>query len=340
MAPFWAGLLLALSTKEEIVIPLGLWGLVNLLRRDRRRVGLGMVALAGMWAVVCFGLVIPTFNEGRPYKFLELWSDLPGLSRQAARGGIAGATAEAPPEAIALFLIHLILPLGFLPFLGPGSLVVALPSLAYLLLGQRAAFHSVGYHYPAVLIPWFFLAVVEGLRRLRPKAGRPGRSRLYRMGLAFVVIGTIGTNVPLNPIFLYAREGIFKPDPYHNQIREALAEIPPQAGVATINRFGPQLANRRVLVALEYPPPLRLDHVEMADYVLLDLVDCRTVPALDKRARYAEIVKEVLDTGWYRVRYWEDRILLLERGAPSEERIAAICGYVDRLVEQDRPCWP
>jgi hypothetical protein len=78
----------------------------------------------------------------------------------------------------------------------------------------------------------------------------------------------------------------------------------------------------------------------MADYVLLDLVDCRMVPAQDKRARYAEIVTEVLETEWYGVRYWQDRILLLERGAPSQESIGAVSNYVDRLVEQDRPCWP
>ena len=86
-----------------------------------------------------------------------------------------------------------------------------------------------------------------------------------------------------------------------------------------MNRLGPSLANRRVLVALEYPPPLRLDHVQQADYVLLDLVDCRNVPAADPRAAYADIVTLVLDTQRFRVRYWEDRILLLERGAPSAE---------------------
>ncbi|MEA3376222.1 MAG: DUF2079 domain-containing protein [Chloroflexota bacterium] len=232
------------------------------------------------------------------------------------------------------------LPLGFLPFLGPSSLAVALPSLAYLLLGKRPAFHSVGYQYPAVLIPWFFLAVVEGLGRLRRGTLRARRGRLYRMGLAFLVIGTIGINVPLNPIFLHASEGAFTPDRYHDEIEEALALIPPEAGVATINRFGPQLAHRRVLVPLEYPAPFRLDHVRMAEYVLLDLVDCRMVPAADKRARYGEMVREVLETGEYRVRYWEDRILLLERGTASEETVAAVASYVDDLVEQDQPCWP
>jgi hypothetical protein len=93
-------------------------------------------------------------------------------------------------------------------------------------------------------------------------------------------------------------------------------------------------------VAFEYPPPFRLDHVQEAEYVLLDLVDCRTVPTLDQRAGYAEIVAQVLRTNLYGVSYWSDHILLLERGAPAKEKLADVMAYVNDLVERDRPCWP
>jgi len=335
---FWTAVLLALSTKEEMVVPIGMWGLVSVLRRERRRVGLALFLLAVAWALLCFGLIIPSANEGQPYRFAQLW---PGLSaRPIVQGGTAQPAAGVSFGTIALFLLHLLLPLGFLPFLGPASFVVALPSLVYLLMGKRPAFHSVGYQYPAVLIPWFFLAVVEGLRRLRRRAFRSGGLRFYRLGLAFMLAGTLGINVPLNPVLLYAQAGFFRRDPYHSRIVEALAEIPSGAGVAVVNRLGPPLANRRVLVALEYPPPLRLDHVQQADYVLFDLVDCRTVPAADQRAAYADIVAQVLETGRFRVRTWSGRILLLERGSPSEEEVADILTYVAGLVERDRPCWP
>jgi uncharacterized membrane protein len=341
MALFWVFVLLALSTKEEMVVPVGTWGLVNLLQREKRRVGLGLVAVAGFWAVLCFGLIIPAFNKGQPYRFWQLWSHLPAFSAESSvQGGTAQPIASTSPETVALFLLHLFLPLGLLPYFGPASFVVALPSLIYLLLGRRPAFHSVGYQYPAVLIPWFFLAVVEGLQRLRRAAHRSGGLKPYRLGLAFLLLGTIGANVPLNPVFLYAKSGAFRSNSCHVQITKALAQIPPDAGVATINRLGPPLANRRVLIALEYPPPLRLDHVQAADYVLLDLVDCRLVAAPDPRAGYADIVTQVLETDRFRVRYWSDRILLLERGDPSEEEINNVLNYVADLVEQDRPCWP
>jgi len=341
MGLFWIAVLLALSTKEEMVVPIGAWGLVNFLWLKRRRTGLGLVILAGVWAIVCFGFIIPCFNEGQPYRFWQLWTQLLDSSAPVLeRGGTAQSVGRASFETIALFLLHLFLPLGFLPFFGPAPLVVALPSLIYLLLGERPAFHSVGYQYPAVLIPWFFLAVAEGLRRARRVMRWPGGLRLYRLGIAFLLFGTIGINVPLNPVLLYARHGEFRPDLYHEQLEEALAEIPPDAGVATINRLGPPLANRRVLMALEYPPPLRLDHLDLVDYVLLDLVDCRFAPAPDARASYGDIVRQVLETSDFGVRYWSGRILLLERGEPSAEDIDEVLAYVDGLAEQNRPCWP
>jgi len=341
MALFWIAVLLALFTKEEMVVPIGTWGLINILKRKRRRVGLSLVILAGVWAALCFGLIIPAFNERQPYRFWQLWSHLAIFPSQAnTRGGAAQPIPSASPETIILFLLHLFLPLGFLPFLGFTSFTVALPSLSYLLLGKRPALHSVGYQYPAVLIPWFFLATVEGLRRTRRAADRFGKLRLYRLGLAFLLIGTIGSHIPLNPILIYARAGIFHPDPYHGEIVEAMEKIPPTAGVATISRLGPPLANRRVLVALEYPPPFRPDHLQAANYVLLDMVDCRLVPTPDPRVGYADIVEQILQTRSFRVRYWSERILLLEKGTPTDEEIQSVRDYVNRLVERDRPCWP
>jgi uncharacterized membrane protein len=337
---FWTVVVLALFCKEEMVVPIGMWGVVSLFDRERRCVGVTLVIIAVVWAALCFGVVIPYLNEGRSYRFWDLWAHVPGLSTPPVDGGPVQSTTRSSFETEALFLVHLFLPLGFLPFLGPASLVVVLPALGYLLLGQRPALHSVGYQYPAVLIPWLFLAVSQGLRRVRHHGRMPGRRRLYRIGLAFMVFGTLGTNVPLNPVLLYTRAGMFRPESHQPQVVEALSQIPPDAGVATTNQFGPHLANRRVLVAFEYPPPFRLDHVKAADYVLLDLVDCRVVPTSDPRASYADMVAQLLETDQYGVRYWSGRILLLERDKSSEEEVDDVLAFVNGLVEQERPCWP
>jgi uncharacterized membrane protein len=339
MPLFWVAVVLVLSTKEELVVPIGVWGIVNLLRSDRRGVGLGLLALAGGWAIACFWLIIPAFNEGRPYRFFALWAHLPQLLKQPSSyvGTPAGDTSF---DAIVQYLVHLFLPLGFTPVLGPRSLVVALPSLAYLLLGSRPSFRTIGYQYPAILIPWLLLASIEGLQWLRGHCACRVGKILHWAAVLAMLLGSAEIQRSMNPIVQYVRHGGFQRDPYHDQMVQALSEIPPGAGVATINRFGAHLTQRRYLVPLEYPEPFRLDFVLQTDYVFLDLVDCRAVVAANPRARYGEMIRQVLETGEFRVRYWWGRVLLLERGAMPPDEHHELVQFIGELVERNEPCWP
>jgi hypothetical protein len=108
----------------------------------------------------------------------------------------------------------------------------------------------------------------------------------------------------------------------------AMEQIPHQAGVAATGHFGPHLAHRRYLLEHEhYPVPVRQDHLQQIDYVLTDLVDCRT--------EAKEIVYNLLATGEFGVDYWSGRILLLKRGAPVTSEIEQVRAYVDELLAED-----
>ncbi len=388
---FWAAVVLALSTKEELAVPLGTWGAIGLLlalarcrgeRGQARPVAcrgawtnLALLVLAGAWAVLSIWVIVPLFNDRRPYRFLETWAHLKALVIPSVQEAHSGASRQC----LAPFLLHLGLPLGYAPFLGPASLLVSLPSLVYLLVAGRAPMHSVGYHYPTVLVPWLFLATAEGLGWLSRRS-----QNLFQGAMLWLVLGTVLVYLPnnpisryvlgspyredphhllFNPIARYALDGQFRRDPYHRQIEDAMALIPPDAGVATLNRFGAHLSHRRVLLPLEYPPPLRLDHLQMVDYVLLDLVDCRAVEAEEQRQAYAEIIGRVLATGDFRVAYRADRIVLLVRAPPSEEagcvtlsngglptcasgtaclhsELCRVAAAVAELATEEQPCWP
>lgn len=338
---FWAMILLALATKEELVVPVAAFAVYCLTKPQWRKSGLVLLVLAGLWAFLCFAVIIPWYNEGRPYRFIALWRHV--LSQLPARSGGGGVRAGAsgwPSRDSVLFVVHLLLPLGFLPLLGPGLLAVSLPTLAYLLLSSRPTLHQVGYQYPAVLIPWLFLATVRGLARLEQWPDARQRTRVW-LPLCLMLVGMVGANFPFNPIWVSWRGGAFSPVPHHEQIMAALAQIPPRAGVATINSFGPHLAHRRYLMGLDiYPTPLRQDHLQRVDYVFLDLVDCRAILIPEQRAAYAEMVREVLDTRQFGVRYWSGRILLLDRGIPAGPELDGVRAYVEGLVAEKRPCWP
>lgn len=337
---FWAAIFLTLSTKEEMVVPVAAFGVYCLFKPLWRSKGGWMLILAILWGLLCFVVVIPWFNEGRPYRFLEFWHHLPtafGLGADVGRlrSDVGMASIDA-----AYFIVHLLLPLGFLPFLGAGILAVSLPSLAYLLLSSEAGLYRVGHQYAAVLIPWFFLATVQALARLeRWRCLRPWAKRW--LPLSLLAVGTLGANLKFNPVLVSYRSGYLSRVHHHEEIQNALALIPPEAGVATINPLGPHLANRRLLIGLErYPVPLKRDHLCQADYVLLDLVDCRLVDAPDPRAEYTSMVREILDTGQYTVSYWSGRVLLLQRGISPASDIDEVRAYVEGLEKEGRPCWP
>ena len=335
---FWVMIVLALSTKEELVVPVAAFGVYCLFFPRWRKKGAWLVGVAAVWAFLCFVVIIPAANEGRAYRFFDLWSHLPFLGELGNRVGRSGGVVFSVDSAY--FVAHLLVPLGFLPLLGPGLFAVSWPSFAYLLLSDRVALRQVGFQYPAVLIPWLFLATIQGLARLERRSGVQ-RGLVKWLPVSLLLIGTLGANLPFNPILTSWLSGYFMHMSQHEQIEAAMALIPSQAGVATINSYGPHLANRRRLVGLEkYAAGLNMDHMAEVDYVLLDLVDCRLFHTQDPRGDYGRMTREILDIQDFGVRYWSDRILLLERGLPPGEEVDEVRAYVDNLMEKKRPCWP
>jgi len=338
---FWAAIVLALATKEEMVVPIAAFGFYCLFHPLWRRTGAGLLMLASLWAFASFFVVIPYHNEGRSYRFFTMWSHLLSQLPAGLRGESSPQTLSSLSADARLFLVHLFLPLCFLPLLGPGLLAVSLPSLAYLLLADDPFLHSIGYQYSAVLIPWLFLATVQGLGRLE-RWYRPGHvTRMARLPLGLLLGMTIGGILLFNPVLFHWQTGAFSCVTHGEHVGIALAQIPDQAGVATINSFGAHVAHRRYLMSIDtYPLPLRQDHLQHVDYVLLDLVDCRAVESSQSRDTYTDMVLQLLDTKQFGIRYWSDRILLLERGTPMDLELEQVRSYVRDLERQERPCWP
>jgi hypothetical protein len=340
---FWASILLALATKEEMVIPIAAFGAYCCLNPRYRKQGMGLVVLAAIWAVVCFVFVMPYFSEGRPYRHIVEWTYL--LRQGATQPGGELTESTAPMDILSpdslRFLMSLVLPIGFLPLLGPSLLAICLPSLTYLLLGKSPALHSIGYHYPAVLLPWLFLAAIEGLAWLERRADAMRKKHVSHLSLALLLTGTLAGALMFNPVVYHRSGGNFGPLPYQDQIVSALAQIPAEAGVATINAFGSHLAHRRYLISLEwYDTPLPQEHLQYIDYVLLDLVDCRAVRVPGPRKAYSQMVLDLLDSHEFGAQYWSGRILLLKRGLSFGPELEEIEAMVNTLLEEDRACWP
>ena len=255
---------------------------------------------------------------------------------------LSGLVDRLLSRGVMYFLIHLLVPLAFLPFLGPAIIAVALPSTAYLLTSKSSHLYQIGSQYPAVLIPWALLATVRGLSRIEEW---PWSSEIMRRWLpaGLLVTGTLGANLVVNPVYVAWRSGYFTDWQRNEAVQVALRQIPSEAGVMTINSLGAEVTNRQVLMAAEqYGLLASQSHLEEVDYVLLDLVDCRLFGGSDPRLTYAQFVRALLESGSFGIDRWEGRILLLRRDESStrEETLTQVQEYVNRLVEEKRPCWP
>lgn len=156
--------LLALSTKEEIVVDVAMIGLSVALLQRRWRLGGGLVALSVVWLI---GELL-VMHAASPL------GHSPTASRYAALG--------SGPVQAALFLIGhpvtvlqqyvfepghfyylrtLLSPVAYLPILSPLSVLIAVPAIGINLLSNDSSMYSGLYQYNAEIVPVLIFAAIE-----------------------------------------------------------------------------------------------------------------------------------------------------------------------------------
>lgn len=239
----WLGI--ALLAKEEVALIAVGFGLYALLVQRRGRFGAALTGAALAWSLFLFGWLMPALNplEGS-YTFAQRYGSLGDSPAAILRGALTQpgtVLALLTTEAKRRFVGALLLPLGGLPLLGLPATLLALPTLAYLLLSDYELQVQLWSHYPAPLLPPLFLATVGALERLRgwhPRLGWAGAALL----LAAALLGArlLG---PLPGGLRYAPDhAAVTPDDHESQA--LLATLPPDAAVASDWRYFPWLANR------------------------------------------------------------------------------------------------
>lgn len=239
-------LLLALGAKEEVALIAIGFGLYLLLILREWRWGTGITIGAVMWSVFLFGWFMPSLNTlDGTYTFVQRYGSLGDSPAQ-----IIQTILTQPQQLWSLittpakreFLVALLLPLAGLPLLGLPALLLALPTLAYLLFSDYELHVAITNHYSAPLIPFFFLATVIALQRVYAL-----RTLVGHVVIGFLLIASVWGYLTLSPL---QGGGSYDPSRYevtdaHRTAHALLATIPPQASVASDWRYFPFLANRR-----------------------------------------------------------------------------------------------
>jgi uncharacterized membrane protein len=307
---------LAMSTRENVPLTIGLMGLYMLVVQRAWRPGLATMGAAGAWFALGTYVIVPAFNlHGQAW----LWN------RYAGMGGGAWqviAFLFAHPERLlqaapgldnVQYLQQLLFPLGYLSLLHPASLLLLGPGLATNLLTDYGAMHLIeNYHYAAGLVPLVVVSAVCGAGVLAGLAGRLGEwpRRVAVWAVCALVLGSslayhyYHGYTPLSPSFSLAWPG------YHEEVgRRLAASIPPEAAVSAQFNLGPHVSQRAQFSM--FPA------VGNSDYIFLDVA---TQPnSVGFWEGFHNRVKEALARPDYGLVAAEDGFILLKKGAPRRE---------------------
>jgi len=257
--PFGAWLLVALSCKEPaglVVFVLGLYVAFT----THRRWGLVTAATGLTWFVLVVFFLLPAFSPAGEWgisTFYSRWGNSPGE--------IAGGMLTHPGQVLHRLLnreslsyaVTLLAPLGFLSLLSPASLSPAGPMFVVNMLSDWTARMPLTW-YASMLIPFLFVAAIEGLGFLQRGLAREDlrRQRLFVAGaVAFLLVNNLvlASPKPLLVTPLEAAGAIARSRGPTAQTDLALAGLEPEAVVSAHDRYLCHLAHRREIY--RYPNP-------------------------------------------------------------------------------------
>ncbi len=324
-ASLW--LLVPLLSKENLGFSVAAFGLYAALRECapakralqehallRRRVRFGL-AWAGVGLAVSSAAMfwlIPALRQG-PSDTLDRYGWLGGSPGQMAltlitRPGTVCQTLAEPNRA--LYLLQLLLPIGFLSLLGLPELLLAAPGLAINILAQHHCQAKIYCQYTVPIVPFVFIATVFGLHRLKERLGQ--RWLTYTIGLAVIPLAVMALAID-NP-FTEGQELLppLENLPNTEAVYRALATVPPDASVVTTNAYAPHLAQRERLYIVGIPaqrePPLD------PDIVFINLYDQRFIVCEQYREYFSQ-----LDIDRYGVVFRDWGLIVVQRGGGSNE---------------------
>ena len=286
LGAFAALLALALTAKEDYAILFAALGVYLAVApgqpRRWRLIGvlLSVTSVAYLWFAL--RVAIPWFRGGPPH-YMAYYPSLGRTPDEVLHTVLAEPTVVVrlllDPANLGLVL-GLLVPLGFLPLLAPGSLLVALPSAAPLLLGELAGLKQPIFHFHAPLVPVLFWSAARGLGRLSAlKHVRPPVSWYACFALcAALVAGFWQGKSPASLAFYdpgadlmgYWRR-LYVPGERVRRFERLYPLIPVDASVAATDYVRPRFTHHRAcheIGASGLKPHVRPDQV---DYLVIDL---------------------------------------------------------------------
>src|SRR5262249_24740720 len=165
--------LLTLSIREDVALTLAVWGAYLLVTGRRPRAGLVVIVVGVAYFLVMKIGVMPRFSGRNADTYALLYSKLIppgetgfGAAMQTALGNPAYTMDSILEEGKLVYLLQILVPLGFVPLRRPLTLLLSTPGILFALLSTSPPAISIHYQYSAHLTTFMFVATVLALASL------------------------------------------------------------------------------------------------------------------------------------------------------------------------------
>jgi uncharacterized membrane protein len=309
--PFLVTLGVALLAKEEVALTAAAIGVYAFWIKRRYRLGAIVVVASLLYFVTVVKFVMPALGGAAQVNRFE------GLMAPG-RPGFGGVfiTLFTNPWYVVQFILanpakllylgQLFLPVCLLPLLAGGAWIVVVPPLAMALLSSAETQYTIGYHYPATLVPGVFFLAILGATRLNAQ-----RYRRPAMAVAVLIAG-LAMNYEYGWVLGKNFTGFPQLSPHQAAVTALLRRVPPGASVSSLSDMVPHVSNRENV----YLFPIVSD----ADYLAVDSDPTANFwPYIGptNRSDAQQAIAPYLLSGQYGVVANEDGALLMQRGAPA-----------------------
>jgi uncharacterized membrane protein len=273
-------MVLSLFCQENIpfvVFTLGLYAIF--IKKDKKFI-LTPILLSLFWIFICFYLVIPYFNQGQMRLmdfYSHLGSNLPEIAFSPVLKPLKVLVYIFRPVNL-MYLLLLFVPLTFVPFLGFEFIAVLSPFLLQHLLSSRFTDQSLTYHYTAEMLPFIFLALIYGLKKM-------GRLNMLSPFFSLMLlVFALFYAIYLGPLVQLAENhDTLKVERLDYERINLIRRIPKDSGVIASFDFLSRLSHRKYLFPFIniikglYPYSSREFFVPPSvDYALIDFEDALT----------------------------------------------------------------
>ncbi len=300
-------LLLAGTTKEEVWLISGMFGLLFIVKKQKLWGALLSIFSFSLFYFLFFK-AIPLAHGGKHFA-LSYYSDF-----GTTPGGIIKNIFLSPIKILSLvfqhgrlwYLFELFFPFAFLSLFSPLFLLFAGPDLAVSLLSQNNQLHNIYFHYASITIPFIFLSALYGTAFLMKKFPKLSH---FTLGL-LLLITSISAAYWYGPLpgaktmdhEMYTRQLL-----YRQEVDDFLQTIPRRYSVAATNNVGSHLSHRQRI----YTIPLGMDE---ADVIVFLLNDQFAQPSLEAQKEFVQTLSQ--DPHYLLVYEYQDFVLFTKKGLP------------------------